>query len=105
MLKKALLANDFIRNLLDKERMNCVIEAMQPEEHHAESFIIKEGETGSHLYVSAVGSFEVIKTGKAVKKFGPGEVFGELAILYKAKRFASIKGIVNIYLKYLFEFL
>lgn len=87
-----MLANDFIRNLLDDDRMISVIEAMQPEEYSANDFIIKEGETGSHLYVSDVGSFEVIKTGKSVKKFGAGEVFGELAILYKAKRFASIKG-------------
>ncbi|XP_077292694.1 cGMP-dependent protein kinase, isozyme 1-like isoform X2 [Arctopsyche grandis] len=95
VLKKALLANDFIRNLLDDDRMNSVIEAMQPEEYSADDFIIREGETGSHLYVSDVGSFEVIKSGKSVKKFGAGEVFGELAILYKAKRFASIKATSN----------
>lgn len=33
----------------------------------------------------------MIKNGVCIKTFGPGVVFGELAILYKARRFASIK--------------
>lgn len=69
----------------------AVVEAMSPQEFPAGSLIIREGESGSHLYVSAYGQFEVLKGGQVVKKFGPGEVFGELAILYKAKRFASIR--------------
>lgn len=64
---------------------------MSPQEFPAGSLIIREGESGSHLFVSAFGQFEVLKGGHVVKKFGPGEVFGELAILYKAKRFASIR--------------
>ena len=77
--------------------MKCVVEAMKPEMFPSGSYIINEGEVGSHLYVSADGRFEVIKNNKIVKTFGPGEAFGELAILYKAKRFASVKGI--FYLK------
>lgn len=85
------MANDFLKNLMDEERLNAVVEGMSPQEFPAGSLMIREGESGSHLYVSAHGNFEVLKGGQVVKNFGPGEAFGELAILYKAKRFASIR--------------
>lgn len=80
---------------MDDERLTSVVEAMHSEEYQVGSYIIKEGDQGSHLYVSAEGNFEVIKDGNSVKLIGPGEVFGELAILYKSKRFASVKGILK----------
>ena len=85
------MANDFLRNLMDDGRLAAVVEAMNLQEFPAGSLIIREGESGSHLFVSANGRFEVLKGGHVVKTFGPGEAFGELAILYKAKRFASIR--------------
>lgn len=91
MIKKAVMANEFLRNIMDEERLQAVVEAMSPQEYPAGSLLIREGESGSHLFVSAHGQFEVLKAGHVVKNFGPGEAFGELAILYKAKRFASIR--------------
>ena len=34
----------------------------------AGAFVIREGDSGSHLYVSSEGEFEVIKDGKQVSK-------------------------------------
>lgn len=85
------MANEFLKNLMDDIRLTAVVEAMSPQEYSAGSLIIREGESGSHLFVSAYGKFEVLKNGQVVKTFGHGEAFGELAILYKAKRFASIR--------------
>lgn len=84
------MANDFVKNMMDEERLRVVVDAMTRKDYAEGSLIIREGESGSHLFISAYGQFEVLKGGQVVKKFGPGEVFGELAILYKAKRFASI---------------
>ncbi|CAG4981280.1 unnamed protein product [Parnassius apollo] len=94
-IRAAILANDFLKNLMDEERLTAVVEAMSPQQFPAGSLMIREGESGSHLYVSAQGQFEVLKGGQVVKNFGPGEAFGELAILYKAKRFASIRCITD----------
>ncbi|KAJ8725588.1 hypothetical protein PYW08_003771 [Mythimna loreyi] len=94
-IRKAVMANDFLRNLMDNVRLEAVVEAMSRHEFPAGSLIIREGESGSHLFVSANGQFEVLKGGQVVKTFGDGEVFGELAILYKAKRFASIRCITE----------
>lgn len=83
--------------MMDKVRIEAVTSAMVSQTLKPGSLIILEGETGSHLFVSAEGQYEVIKDEKVIKTFGPGVVFGELAILYKAKRFASIKG-MNIFI-------
>lgn len=76
---------------MDDQRLEAVVEAMSLQTFPAGSLIIREGESGSHLFVSAQGQFEVLKGGQVVKTFGAGDAFGELAILYKAKRFASIR--------------
>lgn len=91
LIKSAIIANDFLNNMMDAERLQALVNAMIPQVLKANSYVIKEGETGNQFYVSAEGEYEVIKDGVCIKTFGPGVVFGELAILYKARRFASIK--------------
>lgn len=91
LIRRAICNNDFLHNMMDTETLNILIKAMTPMNLPANSFIIKEGDVGAHFYVSAEGEFEVLKGGDVKKKFGCGEVFGELAILYQARRFASIK--------------
>ncbi|KAM3963402.1 cGMP-dependent protein kinase, isozyme 1-like [Aphomia sociella] len=90
-IKDALMENEFLKNYMHDERLNMVTEAMSSQDVPAGNFIIREGESGSHLFVSADGQFEVLKGGQIVKTFGAGVAFGELAILYRAKRFASIR--------------
>jgi len=55
-------------------------------------FVVRENETGNHLFVSAVGEFEILVNGKVLGTLPAGKAFGELAILYNCKRTASIKG-------------
>lgn len=91
LIKSAIIANDFLNNMMDAERLQALVNAMIPQVLKENSYVIKEGETGNQFFVSAEGEYEVIKDGVCIKKFGAGVVFGELAILYKARRFASIK--------------
>lgn len=91
LIKNAIVTNDFLNNMMDAERLQAVVNAMIPLTLKAHSYIIKEGEIGAQFFVSAEGEYDVIKDGVCIKTFGPGVVFGELAILYKARRFASIK--------------
>ncbi|XP_055301240.1 cGMP-dependent protein kinase 1 isoform X2 [Sitodiplosis mosellana] len=91
LIKSAIMSNDFLANMMDEERLQALVNAMIPQVLKANSYVIKEGETGNQFFVSAEGEYEVIKEGVCIKTFGPGIVFGELAILYKARRFASIK--------------
>lgn len=96
MLRHAIKANDFMSNVVYKNRLELVVDCMVPETMPADTYLIREGDPGSCFYVSSEGSFEVLKKNVSVSVFGPGVVFGELAILYKAKRFASIRAITEV---------
>ncbi|XP_047118476.1 cGMP-dependent protein kinase, isozyme 1 isoform X2 [Schistocerca piceifrons] len=93
LIKDAIMDNDFLKNL-DSSQVREIVDSMYPLEYGKGSFVIREGEAGSHLYVSAEGEFEVIKEDKVLGRMGPGKAFGELAILYNCTRTASIK-VVN----------
>lgn len=91
LIRMAIEGNDFLNNYMDSERKELVIDAMEPASYEKDSFIIREDEEGSEIYVSDEGVFDVIKNNEIINTFGTGMLFGELAILYNAKRFASIK--------------
>ncbi|KAH8410622.1 hypothetical protein KR009_007047 [Drosophila setifemur] len=91
LIRSAIERNDFLNNLMDKERKEMVINAMAPASYKKHSFIIHEHEEGSEIYVSAEGQYDVIRAGNLVANFGAATVFGELAILYNAPRQATIK--------------
>ncbi|KMY89405.1 cGMP-dependent protein kinase 1 isoform X2 [Drosophila simulans] len=91
LIRTAIERNDFLNNLMDKERKEMVINAMAPASYRKHSLIIREHEEGSEIYVSAEGQYDVIRGGQLVASFGPATVFGELAILYNAPRQASVE--------------
>ncbi|XP_023177582.2 cGMP-dependent protein kinase 1 [Drosophila hydei] len=91
LILEAIDRNDFLNNLMDKERKDMVINAMAPASYKKNSYIINEHDEGSEFFVSAEGYYDVIQAGQHVGNFGPATVFGELAILYNAPRKATIK--------------
>lgn len=78
LIERAISANDFLNNLMDEDRLNLVVKAMKPMEFESNSTIIKEGEDGSHFFVSAEGEFQVVKGEEVKTTFKGGVVFGEL---------------------------
>jgi CRP-like cAMP-binding protein len=49
-----------------------------------------EGEYAYDLFIIEDGTAEVIQDGKTVAELGPGEFFGEMGVLEKAKRNATV---------------
>ncbi|XP_055708893.1 cGMP-dependent protein kinase, isozyme 1 isoform X2 [Phlebotomus papatasi] len=90
LIKDAIMDNDFMKNI-DSLQIRELVESMYSREIPAGEYVVREGEAGSHLYVSAEGEFEVIKDGKILGTMGAGKAFGELAILYNCTRTASIR--------------
>nr|CAD7203565.1 unnamed protein product [Timema douglasi] len=93
LIKDAIMDNDFLKNL-DSSQVRELVDSMYPQEYSKGSYVINEGGSGCHLFVSAEGEFEVIKEDKVLGRMGPGKAFGELAILYNCTRTASIR-VVN----------
>lgn len=91
LIKDAILDNDFLKNL-DTSQVRELVDSMYGLEVRCGEYVIREGEAGAHLFVSAAGEFEVIQAGTVLGKMGEGKAFGELAILYNCTRTASIKG-------------
>ena len=60
LIREALGENDFLKNL-SPSQMREIIDAMQLKKVASGAYVIREGDSGSHLYVSSQGEYEVIK--------------------------------------------
>lgn len=96
LITRAIEKNDFLSNYMDNDRKKRVIDAMVPDYYEKGEFIIRENDIGSEIFVSEKGSFEIIKGDEIIDTLGPEIVFGELAILYNAKRFASVRAATKV---------
>ena len=52
--------------------------------------LITEGETGHEYFVILSGTAKVMRHGRKIANIGPGDAFGELALLEKAPRNATV---------------
>jgi CRP-like cAMP-binding protein len=52
--------------------------------------IIREGDAGDHWYVLESGSVRVTQRGVELRVMGPGEAFGEIALMQDVARTATI---------------
>ncbi|VDM30915.1 unnamed protein product [Hydatigera taeniaeformis] len=91
-IRNALRNNEFLRNL-DAVQLQEIVSCMYKHSVVEGRYVIREGEDGHHLYVAAEGEYEVWRNGKYLYTMGPGNCFGELALLYNCKRTASIKAV------------
>src|SRR5262245_24432556 len=53
--------------------------------------VMREGDVGTSLYIVVSGEVEVSAGGRLVQRLGPGEWFGEMAIVTGAKRSATVR--------------
>ncbi|GAB1608114.1 cGMP-dependent protein kinase 1-like isoform X2 [Argonauta hians] len=95
LIKDSILENDFLKNL-DQNQVREIVDCMYEKKVKVGHFIIKEGESGQHLYVSAEGEFDVLKGKHVLGKMGAGRAFGELAILYNCTRTASVRAVSDV---------
>ena len=55
--------------------------------------VIRQGGPGSELFVIDEGNVEVVRDGEVVATMGPGDHFGEMAILDSARRDATVRAL------------
>ncbi|XP_026189698.1 cAMP-dependent protein kinase regulatory subunit [Cyclospora cayetanensis] len=89
------LGLSFMFSCLDNKDRNTVVDAMKERQIPADMTLIKQGADGDCLYIVETGSLQCWREDGGretmVKVVGPGDVFGELALLYNAPRAATVK--------------
>jgi cAMP-dependent protein kinase regulator len=90
-LKEKLAAN-FIFEHLTKRELNRLVDAFEKTEVTGSGVdIIKQGDVGDFFYVLHSGSVEFVVNDHTVGNAQAGSSFGELALLYKSPRAATVK--------------
>jgi len=93
---KEKIEKSFMFSALTEQEKNVIIDAMDQKKAMKGECIIKEGDQGDCLYVLAEGTASCTKVFAGntdptfLKRYQPGEAFGELALLYNAPRAATI---------------
>ena len=59
-------------------------------EHAAGHTIIDQGESGAGFHMILTGEVKVVRGGRTVARLGPGEVFGEMALIDGGPRTATV---------------
>lgn len=91
-IEKKLAAN-FIFATLDEKEKKTIIDAMEEKKYSRGEAVIQQGEAGNELFVVELGHLDCTKKfdnepqEKFLKNMNPGDVFGELALLYNAPRY------------------
>lgn len=86
----------FMFSALEEKDLKTVVDAMEEKHFKKDDKVIEQGESGDVLYLIEFGNldcFKVFSKGEQqtyLKTYGPGEAFGELALLYNAPRAATI---------------
>jgi protease PrsW len=88
VLKKA---SPFAR--LSPERIRKIAGQLVPVRAAAGEDIVREGEEGDRFYLIRRGQFEVLQGTRRVAELGPGDVFGEIALLTGGKRIATVRAL------------
>ncbi|KAH7639908.1 cgmp-dependent protein kinase 1-like [Dermatophagoides farinae] len=97
IIQEALMDNSFLKNYLNNEQIDLIVNSMYVKEFAKSRYICRRGTYGSHLYVISYGKCEVIDArDRPVNQMGPGKAFGELALLYNCTRTASVRALTRV---------
>ena len=77
--------SNFRDNVID-----AAIKSMRCMDYETGTIVIQEGDPGSVVHIVESGMLEVTVNGRTIRTLGTGALFGELALLFDAKRSATV---------------
>jgi CRP-like cAMP-binding protein len=75
---------------LDERELRSIAGSMRERTFEAGTTVTEEGTEGAGFFVIHDGAATVTKAGREVGKLGPGDYFGEIALMAKSPRTATI---------------
>ena len=69
---------------------------LQPVTYQPGDVIIRDGEPGKRFYIIAAGRARASKDGKQLREMGAGESFGEIALLRRIPRTATVTALSRL---------
>ena len=88
--KVAHLSNVRLFSALTKRELATVAQASDEVAAEAGQVLVKEGSIGHEFFLILEGTATVTRNGRKVATLGPGQYFGELAVLDRAPRNATV---------------
>lgn len=73
--------------------IEAISQAMNEQAFEAGQIIVTQGTPGQAFYLILSGRVEIVRDGRSLGAFGPGDFFGEMALLDSAPRSATIRAI------------
>jgi CRP-like cAMP-binding protein len=75
---------------LSPAELDLLLVRLAPERAQAGEAVIRQGDPGTRFFVIRSGQVEVVRDGTVLAHLGPGEAFGEIALLLDMPRTASV---------------
>jgi CRP/FNR family transcriptional regulator len=72
------------------ESLRMLAEVTGEIDYPADHFIVSQGQIGNGLYIVVSGQARVVRGSETIAELGPGDFFGELAVIDQLPRMASV---------------
>ena len=89
---------------LDEDALRAVAAAVVEESVEEGRVIVREGDFSQDLTIIDEGTASVVHDGQELTRLGPGEMFGEMGLLRKEQRNATVRAATDMRLIHLTKF-